>query len=217
MIHLVWHDSASVTRRGVSADAHDGWPNHLCLPSYRLKRKKSHSSMTDHSLHPECLSATEAAQAIREGRLKIEDLARACLSRADEDPKVKAWSFIDPDLIIKEAQRLDAVPMNERKSALFGLPVAIKDIFATKDMPTEYGSKRYEGHCTGDDARIVQLLRAKGCLIFGKTHTTEFACWYGGPSQPPTRNPRDLHRTPGASSSGSAAAVADFQCTLAIG
>jgi Asp-tRNA(Asn)/Glu-tRNA(Gln) amidotransferase A subunit family amidase len=84
-------------------------------------------------------------------------------------------------------------------------------------MPTEYGSKRYEGHQIGEDARIVKLLRAKGCLIFGKSHCTEFACGPGHPVHPPTRNPHDIKRSPGASSSGSAAAVADYEVTLAIG
>lgn len=84
-------------------------------------------------------------------------------------------------------------------------------------MPTKYGSKRYEGHQSTEDARIVKLLRAKGCLVFGKTHTTEFACGGAGDVHPPTRNPHDPRRVPGASSAGSAASVADFQIPIAIG
>lgn len=85
------------------------------------------------------------------------------------------------------------------------------------DMPTLYGSQRYADHVTTEDARIVKLLRAKGCLIFGKMHITEFAMGAAGQLHPPTRNPHDVRRAPGASSAGSAAAVADFECPLAIG
>ena len=95
--------------------------------------------MSAHSdiLRPERLSACEAADAIKNGRLTVEALARALLGRIAERTQVHAWAYVDEDLVIREAQRLDAVPMHERKSPLFGVPVGIKDIFYTKgDLAT---------------------------------------------------------------------------------
>ena len=89
--------------------------------------------MTDqHIAHPERLSASQAADAIAEGRLTVEELARALLGRIAERAEVHAWAHVDADLVIREAQRLDAVPMHKRKSPLFGVPVGVEDIFYTK-------------------------------------------------------------------------------------
>ena len=88
--------------------------------------------MTDHSNDPDRLSASEAARAIREGRLTVVELAEACLARCSSRPEVVAWAHLDAGLVRKEARRLDAVPMSQRTSPLFGVPIGIKDIFATK-------------------------------------------------------------------------------------
>jgi len=128
------------------------------------------------------------------------------------DPEVLAWKALDWDFVQHQIDELSARPIEER-GPLFGLPVGIKDIFDTADLPTAYGSEIYEGHQPCADAASVARLRAAGAIIMGKTVSTEFAYWKAGP----TRNPLDLERTPGGSSSGSAAAVADGMVPLAIG
>ena len=97
---------------------------------------------------------------------------------------------------------------------LLGIPIGVKDIIATANLPTEYNSPIYRGHNSGSDASVVELLRKAGAIVLGRTQTVEFAA-HGWPA--PTRNPRELSRTPSGSSSGSAAAVADFMVPLAIG
>jgi len=123
---------------------------------------------------------------------------------------VRAWAFIEPDQVLAQARALDRMPARSR---LHGVPVGIKDIIDTADLPTEYGSPIYRGHRPKADAACVALLRRAGCLILGKTVTTEFANNHPGP----TRNPHNLAHTPGGSSSGSAAAVADGMVPLALG
>jgi Asp-tRNA(Asn)/Glu-tRNA(Gln) amidotransferase A subunit family amidase len=154
---------------------------------------------------PARLSARAARDAIRAGRLAPAALLEACLDRiADRDSTVRAWAFLDP-----------ALPRAARPpgGALSGLPVGVKDIIETADMPTACGSPIHEGRRTGRDAACVAALRAAGGIVMGKTATTEFAAF----TPTVTRNPHDHTRTPGGSSSGSAAAVADFQVPLAIG
>jgi Asp-tRNA(Asn)/Glu-tRNA(Gln) amidotransferase A subunit family amidase len=162
--------------------------------------------------NPSLLGAAAAAQAIREGRLTSEALTRACLDRiAARDPVVKAWSYIDPDYAIRQAREVDKRPPMGK---LHGVPVGIKDMIDTRDMPTQHNSPIYTGHRPGQDAACVETLRAAGAVILGKTDTTEFAA-AGRPAA--TRNPLDPRRTAGGSSSGSAAAVADHQVPLAFG
>ncbi len=157
------------------------------------------------------LAACDAAARLEAGDITSEALVRDCLARiAAREPEVQAWDYLDPDYAIEQAKTLDATP---RRSALHGVPVAIKDIFDTLDMPTAHGFQPYEGDRTGRDANCVAALRAAGMVIMGKTVTTQFAC----PSPRKTRNPHDPSRTPGVSSSGSAAAVADFMVPLANG
>ncbi len=127
---------------------------------------------------------------------------------ARREAEVRAWVHLDPEAVLRSAAIIDEAPAK----ALSGLTVGIKDIFDTADMPTQYGSPIYRGHRPGEDAAVVAMLKAAGALIVGKTETTEFA--YAHPA--PTRNPHDLSRTPGGSSSGSAAAVADGMVALAI-
>jgi len=157
------------------------------------------------------LSASEALQRLRKRDLSAEDLVRACLARiAQRDEVVKAWLAIDREDALAQARRIDS--MRERPP-LCGLPVGIKDLIDTQDLPTTYGSPIYANHRPERDAACVRALREAGAVILGKTVTTEFAVFSPGP----TRNPRDLSRTPGGSSSGSAAAVADFMVPAALG
>src|SRR5580765_5660839 len=161
------------------------------------------------------LSATEGARLIRDGIISSEQLIDACLTRiGDVDPQVEAWAFLDPDHALAQARAADVLRLSGQPiGALHGVPVAIKDIFDTADMPTEYGSVLYSGRTPSRDATVVSLLRAAGAVIMGKTVTTEFA--YFSPGK--TRNPHDPEHTPGGSSSGSAAAVAANMVPLAIG
>ncbi len=157
------------------------------------------------------LSAAEAAARLEAGDITSEALVRDCLARIDaRDDAVRAWDYLDPDHAIDQAKALDATA---RKSALHGVPVAIKDIFDTKDMPTAHGFDPYEGKHWGVDSNCVAALRAAGMVIMGKAVTTQFAC----PVPRKTRNPHDPTRTAGVSSSGSAAAVADFMVPFANG
>ncbi len=157
------------------------------------------------------LTASDAAARLEAGNITSEALVRDCLARiAAREPEVHAWDYLDPDYAIEQAKALDASP---RQGALHGVPVAIKDIFDTEDMPTAHGFPPYEGNRSGRDSNCVRALRAAGMVIMGKTVTTQFAC----PSPRKTRNPHDLTRTPGVSSSGSAASVADFMIPLANG
>jgi Asp-tRNA(Asn)/Glu-tRNA(Gln) amidotransferase A subunit family amidase len=157
------------------------------------------------------LSAAQAARRIEAGDTSAEALAAACLERIDErDEAVRAWAFIHGKQALAEARELDRMP---RRSRLHGVPVGIKDIIDTADLPTEYNSPIYRGHRPRADAACVALLKEAGCLILGKTVTTEFA--NNHPS--PTRHPSNEKHTPGGSSSGSAAAVADCMVPLALG
>jgi Asp-tRNA(Asn)/Glu-tRNA(Gln) amidotransferase A subunit family amidase len=157
------------------------------------------------------LSASEAAGRIARGELTSEALVRAHLERiAARDREVRAWAHLSPDNAVAQARSRDSGP---RIGPLHGVPVGVKDNIDTFDMPTTYGSPIYASHRPVADAACVALLRAAGAVILGKTASTEFAYKHPGP----TRNPHDAARTPGGSSSGSAAAVADFQVPVATG
>src|SRR5689334_659534 len=155
-------------------------------------------------------TALKAAKRIAEGSLTCEALTHACLERiAEREQAVQAWQYLDPDAALEAARRIDRFG----GSPLKGLPVGVKDIIATADMPTGYGSSLYAGFRPPRDATCVALARHAGALMLGKTVTTEFAYFQPGK----TRNPFDPGRTPGGSSSGSAAAVADGMVPLAFG
>ena len=140
-----------------------------------------------------------------------EELVRACLARIEErEPVVQAWETLDAEGALREARRIDA--MRDRP-LLCGLPVGVKDLIDTAGLPTAYGSSIYRGHRPAADAACVQALARAGAVVLGKTVTTEFAVYHPGK----TRNPRDPSRTPGGSSSGSAAAVADGMVPAALG
>ena len=152
---------------------------------------------------------------IRDGIISSEQLVEACLARIREvDPQVQAWAFLDADYALTQAHALDELRLSGRAiGPLHGVPIGLKDIFDTADMPTECGSVLYAGRTPSRDATVTAMLRAAGAVIMGKTVTTEFA--YFSPGK--TRNPHNLEHTPGGSSSGSAAAVAASMVPLALG
>ncbi|MEP6609003.1 MAG: amidase [Burkholderiaceae bacterium] len=161
------------------------------------------------------MTATQMAQALREGHFSAVDLAESCLARIDEvDGDIQAWTFIDREHVLQQARDADDNRAQGRAlGALHGVPVGIKDIIDTADMPTEDGTPLHAGRMPLQDAVVVARLRAAGAIVFGKTVTTEFA--YFSPGK--TRNPHHREHTPGGSSSGSAAAVAAEMVPLAIG
>lgn len=157
------------------------------------------------------LSITAASAAFTAGELTPEALLESCLDRISErEAAVGAFVRYDAEAAIDAARRLGE---SHGASPLYGIPVGIKDIIDTADMPTECNSPIYEGHRPAQDAICVSRLRKAGAIILGKTVTTEFASSFPGK----TRHPRDSSRTPGGSSSGSAAAVGDFMLPLALG
>jgi Asp-tRNA(Asn)/Glu-tRNA(Gln) amidotransferase A subunit family amidase len=161
------------------------------------------------------LSASEAARAIGEGAISAEQLTEASLARLREvDDQVQAWAFLDDEYALKQARARDAERREGRPlGPLHGIPIGIKDIFDTEDMPTEDGTPLHAGRTPRDDATAVAMLRAAGAVILGKTVTTELATYSPGK----TRNPHNPAHTPGGSSSGSAAAVAAGMAPLALG
>jgi Asp-tRNA(Asn)/Glu-tRNA(Gln) amidotransferase A subunit family amidase len=152
---------------------------------------------------------------IRDGVISSEQLVEACLSRIrDVDRQVHAWTFLDPEHALAQARAADALRLEGKPiGSLHGVPIGIKDIFDTADMPTECGSVLYAGRTPSRDATVISMLRAAGAVIMGKTVTTEFAYFFPGK----TRNPGHPDHTPGGSSSGSAAAVAANMVPLALG
>ncbi len=162
------------------------------------------------------LGAAEAVALLRSGAVSSESLVRACLERiAAEEPRIQAWEHLDPELALSQARRADAARGASGASTLplAGLPVGVKDIIDTADLPTACGSPIHRGRRPPTDAGCVAALRAAGAVILGKTVTTEFAVFTPGK----TRNPHDVAHTPGGSSSGSAAAVAASMVPAALG
>lgn len=161
------------------------------------------------------LSVVEATQLIRDGQLTSEQLVRACLQRIEQlEPAVQAWAYLDPNHALQQARDADAAQRQGKAlGALHGIPVGVKDIFDTEDMPTEDGTVLHAGRQPLRDCKVVALLREAGAIVLGKTVTTELAVYAPGK----TRNPHDQNRTPGGSSSGSAAAVAAQMVPLTVG
>ena len=164
---------------------------------------------------PETLGVAAAARAIAQGELSSQELVEACLARIREtEPAVRAWHYLDEQHALAQARGRDAQRAEGRPCGpLHGVPVGIKDIIDTTDMPTEDGTPLHAGRMPAADATVVAMLRAAGAVILGKTVTTELATYSPGK----TRNPHDPERTPGGSSSGSAAAVAAGMVPFAIG
>jgi Asp-tRNA(Asn)/Glu-tRNA(Gln) amidotransferase A subunit family amidase len=160
---------------------------------------------------PHRLPATTLVRLVESDQLTAEAVVASCLDRiAEREPVVRAWSYLAAEAALARAR---AVDKGGRKTLLQGVPFGLKDIFDTADMPTTYGSPIYVGCRPAADASAAALPRAAGGVLLGKTVTTEFANAHPGP----TTNPHNPGFSPGGSSSGSAAAVADFMVPLAIG
>ena len=187
------------------------------LPCFPLSSDvKSISTLrnTANMNHLNLLSASEAVKQIAAGKITSEQLVRDCLEHiAAREPAVGAWTHLDADAAIKKARERDASPSSASRGLLHGIPIAVKDFIDTCDMPATYGSAIYANHRPAWDAPCVALARAAGAVVLGKTVTTELAYFQPGK----TANPRNLAHTPGGSSSGSAAAVADHMAPLAFG
>jgi Asp-tRNA(Asn)/Glu-tRNA(Gln) amidotransferase A subunit family amidase len=160
---------------------------------------------------PNRLAATTLVRLIEAGELTAEAVVESCLARiAEREPVVRAWAHLAGEAALAKARERDR---SGKKTLLNGVPFGLKDIFDSADMPTTYGSPIYVGCRPANDASAAALPRAAGGILLGKTVTTEFANVHPGP----TTNPHDPSFTPGGSSSGSAAAVADFMVPFAIG
>ena len=163
-------------------------------------------------IEPCRLSAYAAARGIAEGTLSSERLVRSCIERIHErEGTVRAWEHFDPHHALAQARRRDR---GASKGLLHGLPVGVKDVLDTVDMPTSYGDAATFGDRRPHrNAPVVQRLREEHAVLLGKTAVSRFGFWWPGKA----RNPHNPEHTPGSSSSGSAAAVADCMCPLAIG
>ncbi|MEM9164119.1 MAG: amidase [Cyanobacteria bacterium P01_F01_bin.4] len=167
------------------------------------------------------LTAEKASLKIAQGQLTTVELLQACLRRIeDREPSIHAWQYLKLDQALQQAATWDkpdrTFGTTDRLTApqpLSGIPIAVKDIFATVDMPTGWGTDIYRDRYLDHEAAVVTRLKQAGAIILGKTVTTELATAAAGP----TTNPHNLTHTPGGSSSGSAAAVADGMVPLAIG
>ena len=156
------------------------------------------------NVQPNELGLFEAAAALRNKQISSVELVESCLTRIKaREPNVQAWKHLNHEQALEAASIAD---QNPGGGPLHGVPIAVKDIIATADAPTGYGSEIYEGQVPQWDASCVALARRAGAIVLGKTVTTEFAYFRPGP----TANPHNLLHTPGGSSSGTAAAVADF-------
>ena len=165
--------------------------------------------MSSAALHE--LDATDLARRLTRRETSAVEVVQACLDRvAEREPGLHAFAHIDAAAALAAARALDATPI---RGALHGLPLGVKDLYDTADLPTAYGSPIYAGHRPAADASAVALCREAGALVVGKTVTTEFAYFHPGA----TRNPHNAGHTPGGSSSGSAAAVAAHMVPLALG
>jgi Asp-tRNA(Asn)/Glu-tRNA(Gln) amidotransferase A subunit family amidase len=166
-------------------------------------------------MKPYLLSAKQLVDKVKKSELSSVEVANSFIERIEEfEKKVHAWAFFDKTSFLEKAKEADDWRLSGKPlGPLHGLPVAIKDIFKTDDMPTGYGTPIKEGQRSKNESEVVKLLKNAGAIIMGKTVTTELA--YFDPGK--TTNPHDYSRTPGGSSSGSAAAVATFMAPVAIG
>jgi amidase len=160
---------------------------------------------------PEQLSLAEAAALLAARKISAVELTKACLTRiAEREEIVGAWECVDATLALDQARERDR---SHRSSPIHGIPIGVKDIVDTTNFPTAYGSSIYKGHRPTKNATCIERMLNAGAIILGKTVTTEFANRFPGK----TINPRNPAHTPGGSSSGSAAAVADFMVPIALG
>ena len=158
------------------------------------------------------LTATALRQKLLSKEISTKDITKSLLARIhDIESDIKAWEFLDEDIINAQLDKISDLDIHSHP--LFGIPIGVKDIYNTFDMPTQMGSPIWKDFTPGNDARMVHYLRRNGAIMLGKTVTAEFAVHY----QDITRNPHDLQRSPGTSSSGSAAAVASGMVPIALG
>jgi Asp-tRNA(Asn)/Glu-tRNA(Gln) amidotransferase A subunit family amidase len=164
---------------------------------------------------PSNYSASEASKKIVEGWITSVDLVQSCLDRiAETDGALHAWAYVDVEGALARAAQMDNIRRSGYPTGrLHGIPVGLKDIIDTKDMPTQRGTTIFKGRQPDADAFIVQRLLGEGAIILGKTVTTELAFVHANE----THNPHNVAHSPGGSSSGSAAAVAAYQVPLAVG
>ena len=159
-------------------------------------------------------SAAEMVQSIKKGEITSEELVKKYIEQIKKKEKdVGAWKFFDEELAINQAKEKDSLHQSGKHGDLHGIPIGIKDIFDTEDMPTTDGTEIHKKNPSLNDCTVVSKLKQAGAVIMGKTVTCELA--YYSPGK--TKNPHDLNRTPGGSSSGSAAAVASHMVPLAVG
>jgi Asp-tRNA(Asn)/Glu-tRNA(Gln) amidotransferase A subunit family amidase len=157
-------------------------------------------------------TATELLGLLKSKSITPNEITQACIQRIREiDPHVNAWEYIDEETIA--AQLTKIASYSQESHPLYGIPIGVKDIYNTFDMPTQMGSPLWRDFTPGNDARLIHYLRRAGAVMLGKTVTAEFAVHY----QDKTRNPHELSRSPGTSSSGSAVAVATGMVPLALG
>lgn len=157
-------------------------------------------------------TATELLEQIKLKAITPKEIAQSCIQRIREiDPYVNAWEYFNEEAIAAQLTKIDSYTQEDYP--LYGIPVGVKDIYNTFDMPTQMGSPLWSDFTPGNDARLIHYLRRFGALMLGKTVTAEFAVHY----QDKTRNPHDLSRSPGTSSSGSAVAVATGMVPVALG
>ena len=161
------------------------------------------------------ISASDCAKSIRRGKFSCLELIESLISRIDKyDRVINAWEYFDRELAISAAKQIDKkMAKKEKTGNLAGVPIGIKDIFNTEDMPTGMGSPIWKGFTPGNDARVVARLRLHDMIVMGKTVTAEFAVH----TPNGTKNPHNVEYSPGTSSSGSAAAVAAGMVSLALG
>ena len=161
------------------------------------------------------LSLEQLASKIKDAQLSSVDVCKAFIERIEKfDKEIKAWAHFDKKVLLEKAEEADEHRRSGKPlGSLHGVPVAVKDIIGTIDMPTECGTVIRKGKSYSQNAEIIDMLHSAGALVMGKTATSELA--FLGPSD--TTNPHDNSRTPGGSSSGSAAAVASFMAPVSIG
>lgn len=156
--------------------------------------------------------ATALRDSVAQGQRSVHDGVRDCLRRiAERDPRIGAWAYVASEQALRRAGQLDSAPV---QGPLHGVPIGVKDVLLTSDMPTRYNCAFYRDNGPAHDAAAVAILRDAGAVMIGKTETVELAS-IGAP--PRTRNPHNIEHTPGGSSSGSAAAVADGHVPIALG
>ena len=161
------------------------------------------------------LTAVQALDGLKQGKFRAEQLMRDCLDQIESrEEEIRAWTYIDPEYALEHAQAADKLKESGRTlGSLHGLPIGVKDVIDTADMPTENGSPIHKNRRPDKDALCIAALKSAGAIIIGKTVTTEFA--NANPSK--TRNPHNLEHSPGGSSAGSAAGIADHHMPLALG